>query len=186
MTKVQRSVFKKKRKVWMGAPRGRAARQPPCRPLPWVRGQQSVAIGSSPFVEIRPCSPLPASLCNTASSTHICREHIRAPLPPKHCKRSSCKRYLCRNKRIDAVIAVLETSATEAAQEARAGRQLGFTGPTPSQRRLATSPTPPHIYRKVQPPAPQLIPASGLKKRADRAKARKTIPPMIVTEEGGR
>lgn len=30
----------------------------------------------------------------------------------------------------------------------------------------------------------QLIPASGLKKRADRAKARKTIPPMIVTKEG--
>lgn len=29
----------------------------------------------------------------------------------------------------------------------------------------------------------QLIPASGLKKRADRAKARKTIPPMIVTKE---
>lgn len=30
----------------------------------------------------------------------------------------------------------------------------------------------------------QLVPASGLKKRADRAKARKTIPPMIVTKEG--
>lgn len=42
-----------------------------------------------------------------------------------------------------------------------------------------------HIYREE--PSLflfQLIPASGLKKSADRAKARKTIPPMIVTKRG--
>lgn len=43
-----------------------------------------------------------------------------------------------------------------------------------------------YLQRKMESLSLQLIPASGLKKRAERAKARKTIPPMIVTKEGGK
>lgn len=83
---------------------------------------------------------------------------------------------------------MLETSATEAAQEARAGRQLSAPQVTLHQHYSSLCQLSFHVFTEKNRVSLslQLIPASGLKKRADRAKARKTIPPMIVTKEGER
>lgn len=86
---------------------------------------------------------------------------------------------------INTVNALCESSVTEAGEEVRMGILLSALQLTLPQYYSSPCQLAFNIFtEKNQVSFFQLVPASGLKKRADRAKARKTIPPMIVTKEG--